>query len=376
MTNHPHLLVDDEVTRALLPRYERAAELVKNAIEAHRPILVRFDGDGDGISSAMIMMEAIEGLGHQHKYPLKLLRSAQAESAIYRLEEAQLEVGNFASSEHKPFVVLLDQGGNVDSIPSLKLLKDAGFNTIILDHHPTQAKDIEPVVDVLVNPWTVAGKGIEYPTALHAYEVARRVWPKQGDKVEYAQWGLQADKSIFATKTELKEPIVLDYLATYNDAAGSLPKYRRVMGNPAEVERVFAEADDKLKEGLAKAIEKAKVREFPRMALALIKLKVLRSRWPSKSKLMNVTHTHFAQQLDRALVSIGYAGDKILLRANHKAFQAGFRANHFISTLKQEMPDSIESGGGHDVAAAMKVNPAHLKPLVARLTELIEREFS
>jgi len=372
------LFINDEVTRALLPRFEQAGAMLREAIDQQRTILVKFDNDADGISAAFSIMEALEGLGKEHTYPLQLLRAVRSEGAVYSLAEAHLDIGNAARLEKKPLLVFLDCAGNDTSVPALAKLKEAGFLTLVIDHHPTPAREVEKAVNILVSPWAVADKGSEYPTALLAYEVARRAWPPQGVRREYALWGLQSDKSHLAPSRNLKEPHVLDYLATYSDAASCLPKYRRELADPVEVNRLYDHAMERVKLGLEEALSHTKVKQFKKLSLAIVKLGGRSMKWPPKGRLMNDVHDHWSQKLQAPLVSIGYGDDKIMFRANHQAFEVGFRANEFIQQLKEETEEmnAIESGGGHEVAAAMKVKPEHLKTLITRLTQMIEQRFS
>lgn len=372
----PKLLVEDSVTVALLPRFEAAAQMLVKALENQRPILVRFDGDGDGISSALSIVEALESAAVQHHYPLKLLRTVQSEGPNYRDEEATLDVGNVVPfADNKPLMVFLDHGGNDTSLPALAKLKENDFQLIVVDHHPTNVSAIEQVVDVFACPWAVCDNGSDYPTALLAYEIACRVWPGQAEKTEYAYWGLQADKSPFASKGTLKEPLVIEYLVKYNQDASSLPSYRRALAHPQEVERIYHLAKEKMDQAKTKAIAKAKVKPLKDLTLIVAKLNVLGGKWPPKGQLVNRLQAHYSETLAGGVVVIGYGDDKILFRANQKAFDMGFRANTFITALKEQMPQSVYSGGGHEVAAAMKVNREHLKPLLEQLVTMIQTRF-
>lgn len=369
------LLVDDEVTRALLPRFEEAARILREAVSSGRQVLVRFDNDADGISAALSLVEAIEGLasGLGRKPNIRALRN---ESAIYREEDALLDLTNAANLGQKPVLVLMDHGANEQSLPAVAEARKAGFQVIAIDHHPTTPKDVEKAVNVFVSPWAVSNKGSDYTTALLSYEVARRVWPQQAQKEDYAWWGLQGDKSVFAQKREFKEQKVLDYLACYSEDTACLPSYRKAIANKAEVERLYRAATEKASETLERAMSYTKVKNLARISLAIAKTGFQRGRWPPKGGLVNIIHERLWKELNRPLVTIGYGDDRIILRANPAAFEAGFRSNELICHLKDEMPHAIESGGGHEVAAAIKVKPEHMKAVLARLTELIEKRFS
>jgi RecJ-like exonuclease len=373
----PDLLIDDEVTRALVPRFERAAELIREALAEGRPLIVRYDGDADGISSAFSLVEAIEGLAKEKGYDLGSVRTVQGEAAIYFEGDARLDAGNAAGLEVKPLVVFLDHAGNPESVPGLAILREAGFSLIVVDHHPTRPRQEEQLADVFVSPFAFTERGSEYPTALLAYEVAKRVWPAQASRREYAEWGLQADASPFRPKELLREPIVLDYLAKYNEDASSLPRYRRAMGNPAEVGRLYRLATEKTKEALERAERYTKAERRPGLTLVLLKLGFLRSRWPSKREVLNLTHERSCNRHPGPLVTLGYGGDKLMFRVSTEAHAKGFRSNEFIAELKKEFPEVIKSGGGHERAAAVRVgDPAMLKPVVERAAALIRKRYA
>ncbi len=59
--------VDQKVFAKLLPAIERAASAIKKAAAARRPILLRYNGDADGVSAGLAIMRALEKLGAYNK---------------------------------------------------------------------------------------------------------------------------------------------------------------------------------------------------------------------------------------------------------------------------------------------------------------------
>ncbi|MDP2718185.1 MAG: hypothetical protein Q8P02_05550, partial [Candidatus Micrarchaeota archaeon] len=134
----PGVLVDSPVLRALSGTFKNAALFIQSAVAQMQPILVRFDDDADGITSALYLHALVEHAVHAQKlpYPKTFFRAFQSEAPIFEkkhLQHLEQEAADFAK---KPLIVLLDHGGNPESVPALADAKKAGFSLMLVDHHP------------------------------------------------------------------------------------------------------------------------------------------------------------------------------------------------------------------------------------------------
>ena len=96
--------------------------------------------------------------------------------------------------------------------------------------------------------------------------------------------------------------------------------------------------------------------------------------FPGKGKICGEVHDDFDRKLNAPIVTVGYGDRMMHFRANSKAREAGFNANKLIGELKSEMSNAIESGGGHDVAAGLRVNEGFermvLEEIIKKMQEI------
>lgn len=359
------LLIDDAVTRKLVPQFKQAADFLKKAAHANSRIVLKFDGDGDGITSGLNLLAALRSVGG------KRVSNYQSPSAVYRLEEALRDL-NRADGKDTVFV-LLDHGANAESVESLQLLKSYGVKLVIIDHHPFHPKAKE-LADVFVTPMLYADAGASYVTGLLAYEVARRISPQAADE-KLAWFALQADKSRFAAKKEFIEPVALDYLVFFGGVDNSLEFYEKTLEDAGKVLLCYEQATHKLEHALELARRFAEYRQCGPFECAVVRLDkcVPRKDYPSKSKLVS----EFQQRTEKThamLISLGVGEDSVSFRVSKKALEKGFKASLLVHELKAAFGAEILSGGGHDVAASVKANPSAINTIVSESLALIGKE--
>ncbi|MEW6329211.1 MAG: hypothetical protein AB1468_03785, partial [Candidatus Micrarchaeota archaeon] len=78
--------------------------------------------------------------------------------------------------------------------------------------------------------------------------------------------------------------------------------------------------------------------------------------FPSGGKLCGKIHDDVSGETGAPLVTIGYGRRTISIRANQPALERGFSANLLIAHIKDELKNALESGGGHDGAASVRLN--------------------
>ncbi len=126
----------------------KVAERIRQAVEKKEPVVLFADSDLDGITSAIMLEETIEHLGHQAQvYVSSRDRWGHGMS---------VKAVDVLRDQAPALLVSLDCGiGNFDGFKEAKKL---GFFTIIIDHHMTLGG--LPEADIVLNPHQ---EGDDYP---------------------------------------------------------------------------------------------------------------------------------------------------------------------------------------------------------------------
>jgi len=361
MHSSPGSLPPNGVLTRMKMDIENAAGMIRKSVAASSPILLRYHGDCDGICAALSFYLAIKGLVGEKEFPeyRKKMLVFKNPSAIYDLRSVldDLELIRNMDAHATPLAILTDFAVNIESLDSLKALRKAGFEILLADHHPL-IPEVSQMANLLVSPWEHGGNS-DYSAGLIAGEIARRIKPLE-DFDELQKVALTGDKSkLLQPDEELKrKALVLDFVASSSDFAESLELYYSILKDSKNVESIYKKAMKKIELAKKDAAKYVKLKEFDNgFRLVLIRLDRLRSgEFPGKGKMCGEIHDDFDRKVDAPLVTVGYGDRMMHFRANSKAREAGFNANRLIGELKSEMSNAIESGGGHDVAAGLRVN--------------------
>lgn len=365
-------LVDEEVIQKMSKLFEETAEFLMLKLLHLTPMIVRFHDDCDGVCSAELIKTALMEFAKREEIPLELLgrnfiQFKQADSAIYSLKEVEADLLDAQAWTKKPLLLMLDHGGNEESIPALNAVKEGNIPCAIIDHHPP-AKKVNDYCELFCSPFAVGG-GSEANAGLICYEVANSISGKAEERLAY--YSMQTDKSPFALKKEFPEAIAIDYLAV---KAETLEEYEEIIYNQFKAMLLYRKAISAIQEATKQAVKELKIVNCGNGVIALTNLGKFTKKgsFPSKGKLLN--EIHFKQGEANAVVSIGYDSNTIMFRVNSKAHEKGFKANELIEELKKE--GIIESGGGHERASSLKCKPELLKQCLERTLELAERKLS
>lgn len=140
------------VKRASKPEVKnlkKAAERIKKAIKKKERIVLYGDADMDGVSSVIILKEAIANLGGK----VSAIYFPDRETEGYGINEAAL---NYLKKYAPALFIAVDLG--IGNFKEIKLAKKMGFEVMIVDHHKVLNK--LPAASIIVNP---KQKGDEYP---------------------------------------------------------------------------------------------------------------------------------------------------------------------------------------------------------------------
>jgi len=122
---------------------EKAAERIVKAVEQGEQIIIYGDSDLDGISSMIILKEAIDNIS---SIPKNVLAFSPVRSEGHGLNFESL---NFIKSKAKSgLIITLDCG--ITNFDEIKDAKNSGFSVVIIDHHKPLDRipeDAEIIVD-------------------------------------------------------------------------------------------------------------------------------------------------------------------------------------------------------------------------------------
>jgi len=362
----PDPLVDAPIFKTMTPAFAQAAMYLQGAVIEMKPILMRFDEDTDGITSALYIQSLIEHFVEKRglPYPKTHFRAFQAEAPIFEhkhLQALQKEADDFA---RKPTILLLDHGASEESLHALQGAKADGFELMIVDHHPPSSKALEQY-DVTVHPFQHGGDSSACTSTL-AYSIAASTYAVRKDWAEFA---MQGDKSPFAIKKDFKEPIVLDYIA---DKEYPLKKYGEILDDKRQIDLLYQRCLRLREKALQTAITKRRLQQVGPLLVQWLDIAYVTDDYPPRGGIVQGLHEHFEK--GPALVTVGYDDERVIFRVNQPALKLGFAANAWIAELKK-LPHAISSGGGHPGAASMRLQPKKKDVVLQALEQRFKKEF-
>src|SRR3989338_7948504 len=111
---------------AEIKNLKKAAERIKKAVKNKERIIIYADADLDGITSAIILKEALKSLGAE----ISAVYFPDRGTEGYGLTEKGLS----CLKKYSPaLMIILDCG--ISNFKEIKTAKKLGFKTIIVDHH-------------------------------------------------------------------------------------------------------------------------------------------------------------------------------------------------------------------------------------------------
>jgi RecJ-like exonuclease len=346
-------LVDDEMTAKLWPVMKKAALEFVCAKKLGRSVLLRFHGDADGISGAFALTNVLR------------CRAYQQNSAVYSVRDALKDIGTIGQ-ENGPLVVLLDFGSNDASSEGLGLLKAAGIQFMVIDHHPPGSK----APASLLSPFLFSDGTSDYTAGYLACEIAVACGMDAGQGLELAKTACAGDKSelIPNGKEERKKAMVLDFLAAHTSFGNNLGFYKKVMGKEELFSSIAQQADESIGEAARRAMTRAKRTKTEKLEVVTFPLDavVKKGGWPPSSKITTCIYEKLSGE--KALLCIGHTERSVIIRLNDAAAEAGLSANELAKGIVKSMADFVEGGGGHVKAGAIRVKSGFAKDVVAELT--------
>jgi len=348
--------------------FEKAAEVIAKAVFELRPIKVRYDGDCDGILAGLILKKGIEAFAANRKIPL-FLRCQESGGAVYKEKDWEEDKATLMEGS---LLILLDHGANQESKPSLEN-SSKRFEVMVVDHHPPALKH---GIRHFVSPFNVKNcdEPSSYNTGMLSFEISRRLALEIEDSIlPYRYYSMQADTSSFRKKEFFQQAVIVDYIAVTASEPRSLEYYEKTLANQDLVKELYSEEETKIRKGLEKATNKAKVTEGKiRIVSCDVAGIAKKNTYPSLSKLHNAVQTHFSQD-GQPTASLLYTKNNLSFRANHSAAEKGFSANKIIPVLREEFGNYGFTGGGHNVAASSRFPQDYAKQIVSTALKMVNQ---
>ena len=331
------------------PILKKAAGEIIFARKAGRSVLIRFHGDADGIVSAFALGEVLK------------CKAFQQNSAVYSVKEALRDLA-FIGQESRPLIILADFGSG--SREGLEILRAAGVDYLVIDHHPYEDKEN----GAIINPLKIDKDNSKYCAGYLCCEISAMCGMDREEARAWARVACAGDKSeiLRSTQADAEKAMVLDFLASHISYGNNLDFYRKVMGQEELFKSIAAQAEQSIEEAAQKAMARMK-RGGTKTEVVSFALEGIaqRGEWPPSSKI--TTRVFDKLKGENALICIGYTERSIIMRLNDAAVSAGLGANLLAEKMKASMGDFIEGGGGHAKAGAIRVKEGFVKEVLGQL---------
>jgi len=363
-------IFSDQMMKKLDKYFDAAASKIQRAVFLHQPIVLRHDNDTDGLCAGLAIYGVVKGALH--------LKVTPQEWPLYKILDAEADLRFLQSFEAEylnPILICADFGANPESIEGYKLVKKAGFEIIVIDHHPMQDPNVKKLIDVLVSPW-IYNSGSGYVTGLLSAEIAQRISGPIPNLTKFVNAALTADRSklVKPTKESEKYAEAIEYLISTSKFPQNIETFQKTINDEETIDLAYAQAQEKIGEMLDKLKKFTKTKEYGNVSVFLVdtdKLSV-RGQYPKKGVVTNAASDFLANKLHNPAIVIGYSQRNFNIRLNTAALKAGINGSQLVTNVKKEVSYAIEGGGGHPAACAIRVKIGYSKLVLDQLLKEIK----
>jgi len=292
-----------------------------------------------------------------------------------------------------PLILLVDNGSTVEDVPALRICHAYGVDVMVVDHHHPD-KEVDALLKVHVNPAHV-GADYNITTGMLCLEIARRINPGVTEKISHLAAvsamgdrarGKEAEGYIEHAKQKYSEGILkdmalsLDYLAywlRFSEGGQMSLDVLNLSGQPvrhrALLEELSERAEELIQEQLESCMPHVKSTYLPNnVVLNVVDVEKFTHRFtfPPPGKTTGEIHDRMvASHQSEAVVTIGYGPDFAVVRST------GVEMNfpELVRELKDQLPSSGVSGGGHLVVGSIKFLEGMKKEVLGVLAEKISK---
>ena len=360
------------------------ARRLRSAVLAGRPIRIRHHADGDGMSGAIPVQQALESFiesvhagSDAARHRLKRLPS---KAPFYELEDVTRDL-NFAlegqarHGQRLPFLLMLDNGSTAEDVPAYKQLAQYDMPIAVVDHHHPDPEEVGPLLEAHVNPYL---HDLDYrvTTGMMSVELARLIDPDITDDVRHvpAVAGLSDRSEAEAMDDYLALASEAGYERERLEAIGEAMDYAAHWLRYSEAEEFVSDVLDvgcddqdrhaELVEFLSTRanrdvarqldavrphVESERLESGVRLHRIDVERFAHRFTYPAPGKTTGELHDELVREHREPVITIGYGPDFAVLRSD------GVRLDipEMVAELNEELPGAGVSGGGHLVVGSI-----------------------
>jgi len=364
------LPIKDKILNSLTPEFEEAAQRIKNAVFLHRPIIIRYHNDPDGLCSALALYFATEGARNikffMNTYPF--YREIECATDIETMQHLDAEY-------LPPLFIACDFGAWEESLDQYTKLRNAGFEIMVIDHHPPHP-DIKKYVDCFVSPFSVGGDS-NHVAGLLTVEVAYLI--AQIDTHDLHLIALTADRMKLPwfkpTPESLKKSLALDYLLQISRQKYTIEELAKTFADKEAMGVLYMQATERIDEMLRVLKPKIKRKEFSNLIVLTFSTdnEFKEGEFPGRGDMAEILSDELGEKSPKPTMIVGHGEHSMNFRLNTAALKAGVDVRVFINLLKEEMPHAIEAGGGHPGAASLRVKKGFAKSVFEQFLDDVEQ---
>jgi len=348
--------------------FDEVARLVLKAIFLHRLVIIRHHNDTDGVCAGLAMYLAAGSAKNikiiTNKYP------------GYRMVDAQQDIhlAHQLDAEYlKPLLIVFDIGSSIESFGTYDYVKKAGFDVVVVDHHPP-SPGMKKRVDLVVSPH-FSGGGSEYTAGLLASEISQRIAKVNLHDIPFV--ALVGDRSSLEFERKdiyLRYAIALDYLVSMKDPP--IDEIARNFMDREAMETNYMLAMERIDVVRNALLKKVKRKDLKNVTVFLIDTdkEFEQGHFPSRGSMANIVGDVLAFASKRPAIMIGHGKHNINTRFNRPALEEGWSGAELINRIREELPNALESGGGHPGAASMRINKGFARIVLDQIMKEIEKE--
>ncbi len=402
-------MIESDILEQLRPRINKVVSLIKQAIDAKRPIWIRHHSDTDGYCGAIALERAILPLIYDRhtKERDQFYHYARlpSKTPYYDYADATKDVCNFMNRVNKfeskePMIIICDTGSSEQDIMAIKKAKVYGAKIIVIDHHPA-CKETEKIVEAFVNPHLV-GSTYDFSAGMICAEIGKMLNPKVhgmefiaavagiGDKVT----GKEIDAYLeLCRQKEIGTGLIRD-TAECMDFEGFMLGFTEGRDIANDLLGGDAETQKKMLEIIKPEVEKIKaqqletnkkymqIKEHGHIVICKLNVSKVRSygAFPPSGKTTGILQNNLAEEYEgigieenhkKHPITLGISDDQINFRCSKQIND--FDVNELLLLLKKELPHAQIDGGGHKRAGSISFVEAAKDEVLKKVDEYLHK---
>ena len=340
------------------------------------PITVRFHNDGDGSTGAMALYLALGKLQERISFGGRNITWKMHRGISYDEQSSFEDLMHFSQYESsgRPIVVIIDFGTSPESEKSINQVKDKEKAQLVwLDHHPPYEGFPQDMIGFYINPWNFGGNS-DFTAGALACVFATVI--NRCDAAALVEASLVSDYSAYADyddKQAQETALVLDLLTSgsrSHSMASPTPKtFLDVLGNKKLYSDTMFHARNLLDEALEIALQRAK-RYKNTFGIGIYVLDFgyiaeLGNGYPLPGRFSSRLQGKLEGINGGKTLTIVHYGNYISIRESDDIVPK-IKVLDLVNELKASS-EYVESGGGHNEAASMRVPRQHTKQVLKLL---------